>query len=218
MAKTKAETIVYPVHNGLYVNLTNRCSCACTFCIRQTADGVGEDGEGGSRMAPPKGGFVVDDSGTMRMMPPTEIQQREGAAISTEERATSGSKSPRKGNNWIYDAKSKGGSFLVAAASKPGTVGGDMIRRIDLSKSISEHDYDSDTPGKQGAFIYVPDELRPAVPSKHVDGEGLYSGILCAMVPGPNQTIIAIGGFRPQSIRRRPSIHAAASHPPPILE
>ena len=47
MAKTKAETIVYPVHNGLYVNLTNRCSCACTFCIRQTANGVGQDGEGG---------------------------------------------------------------------------------------------------------------------------------------------------------------------------
>ena len=47
MPKTKAETIVYPVHNGLYVNLTNRCSCACTFCIRQTADGVGSDGEGG---------------------------------------------------------------------------------------------------------------------------------------------------------------------------
>lgn len=47
MPKTKAETIVYPVHHGLYVNLTNRCSCACTFCIRQTADGVGQDGEGG---------------------------------------------------------------------------------------------------------------------------------------------------------------------------
>ena len=45
-----------------------------------SSDSYGEDGEGGSRMAPPKGGFVVDDSGTMRMMPPTEIQQREGAA------------------------------------------------------------------------------------------------------------------------------------------
>lgn len=43
----KAETILYPVHNGLYVNLTNRCSCACTFCIRQSENGVGEDGEGG---------------------------------------------------------------------------------------------------------------------------------------------------------------------------
>ena len=52
MAKTKAETIVYPVHNGLYVNLTNRCSCACTFCIRQTADGVGQDGEGGENNTP----------------------------------------------------------------------------------------------------------------------------------------------------------------------
>ena len=27
--------IVYPVHKGLYLNLTNRCPCACTFCIRQ---------------------------------------------------------------------------------------------------------------------------------------------------------------------------------------
>lgn len=33
--------ILYEVHNGLYVNLTNRCSCACTFCIRQTDDSVG---------------------------------------------------------------------------------------------------------------------------------------------------------------------------------
>ena len=27
--------LVYPVHIGLYLNLTNRCPCACTFCIRQ---------------------------------------------------------------------------------------------------------------------------------------------------------------------------------------
>lgn len=36
----KAMTIVYPVHEGLYINLTNRCPCACTFCIRQSADSV----------------------------------------------------------------------------------------------------------------------------------------------------------------------------------
>lgn len=35
-------TILYEVHNGLYVNLTNRCSCACTFCVRQTDDSVGK--------------------------------------------------------------------------------------------------------------------------------------------------------------------------------
>lgn len=29
-------TIVYDVHNGLYINLTNRCPCACTFYLRQT--------------------------------------------------------------------------------------------------------------------------------------------------------------------------------------
>ena len=38
----KAMTILYKVHNNLYVNLTNRCSSACTFCLRQTMDKVGE--------------------------------------------------------------------------------------------------------------------------------------------------------------------------------
>lgn len=38
----KAMTIVYPVHTGLYINLTNRCPCACTFCIRQKSDSVHE--------------------------------------------------------------------------------------------------------------------------------------------------------------------------------
>ncbi len=33
-------TITYPVKNGLYVNMTNRCPCACTFCLRQKGEGV----------------------------------------------------------------------------------------------------------------------------------------------------------------------------------
>ncbi len=33
-------TITYPVKNGLYVNMTNRCPCACTFCLRQNGEGV----------------------------------------------------------------------------------------------------------------------------------------------------------------------------------
>ena len=33
-------TVTYRVGDGLYVNLTNRCPCACTFCIRQNGDGV----------------------------------------------------------------------------------------------------------------------------------------------------------------------------------
>ena len=28
-------TITYKVKNGIYVNLTNRCPCACRFCLRQ---------------------------------------------------------------------------------------------------------------------------------------------------------------------------------------
>ena len=31
----KAMTIIYPEYSGLYINLTNRCPCNCTFCIRQ---------------------------------------------------------------------------------------------------------------------------------------------------------------------------------------
>lgn len=33
-------TITYQVKNGIYVNMTNRCPCACTFCLRANGDGV----------------------------------------------------------------------------------------------------------------------------------------------------------------------------------
>ena len=33
-------TITYPAHTSLYVNMTNRCPCACTFCLRQNKDYV----------------------------------------------------------------------------------------------------------------------------------------------------------------------------------
>lgn len=33
-------TITYRVKNGIYVNMTNRCPCACTFCLRHNGDGV----------------------------------------------------------------------------------------------------------------------------------------------------------------------------------
>lgn len=35
-----AMTVLYPVGEHLYVNLTNQCPCACTFCIRQNGDGA----------------------------------------------------------------------------------------------------------------------------------------------------------------------------------
>ncbi|MBR4604337.1 MAG: TatD family nuclease-associated radical SAM protein [Kiritimatiellae bacterium] len=34
-------TITYGIKDGVYVNLTNRCPCACTFCLRANGDGVG---------------------------------------------------------------------------------------------------------------------------------------------------------------------------------
>lgn len=39
-----AMEILYEVHDNLYVNLTNRCSCACTFCLRQDRDQMGKSG------------------------------------------------------------------------------------------------------------------------------------------------------------------------------
>ncbi|MBQ5333469.1 MAG: TIGR04100 family radical SAM protein [Oscillospiraceae bacterium] len=33
-------TFVYAVHGNIYINLTNRCPCSCTFCIRQNGDGA----------------------------------------------------------------------------------------------------------------------------------------------------------------------------------
>lgn len=35
-----AMTIVYEVGKNLYVNITNKCPCSCTFCIRQNGDGA----------------------------------------------------------------------------------------------------------------------------------------------------------------------------------
>lgn len=37
-------TITYPVKNGLYVNMTNRCPCACTFCLRKNGEGIFNSG------------------------------------------------------------------------------------------------------------------------------------------------------------------------------
>ncbi len=40
----KMQTLLYKVHNNLYVNLTNKCPCACTFCLRQTRDHMDDSG------------------------------------------------------------------------------------------------------------------------------------------------------------------------------
>lgn len=33
-------TILYPLDGGLYVNVTNKCPCSCTFCIRSHSDTI----------------------------------------------------------------------------------------------------------------------------------------------------------------------------------
>ncbi|MGE5581603.1 MAG: TatD family nuclease-associated radical SAM protein [Bacillota bacterium] len=39
--KERKMVIAYPLHGSLYLNITNRCSNACIFCIRDTSSGVG---------------------------------------------------------------------------------------------------------------------------------------------------------------------------------
>lgn len=39
--KHTAMTILYELHRNLYVNLTNRCPCSCTFCLRQNRQDMG---------------------------------------------------------------------------------------------------------------------------------------------------------------------------------
>lgn len=36
--------ILYEVHNGLYVNMTNKCPCRCTFCLRTEKDEMNGSG------------------------------------------------------------------------------------------------------------------------------------------------------------------------------
>ncbi|MBQ9109941.1 MAG: radical SAM protein [Oscillospiraceae bacterium] len=36
----KAMTVTYEAGENLYINVTNRCPCACTFCIRNNGDGA----------------------------------------------------------------------------------------------------------------------------------------------------------------------------------
>ena len=37
-----AQCITYIVGNGLYVNMTNRCTCDCDFCLRKSINAVGD--------------------------------------------------------------------------------------------------------------------------------------------------------------------------------
>ena len=162
---------------------------------RSGGDGsFGDDNDNSPRGGAPES-FAVDDDGTARLLPPNDLQQRKGVEVTNTEHLSSNASGNGPGHSWIYSTKPKNnGSFLVAATSRAGTSGGDMIRRIDLGKSITEFDYDDELKGTQGAYIYVPDSMRNAVPSKYIDADGLFSAPICAMIPGPNKTAIVLAG------------------------
>ena len=37
-----SDTIIYRLGDAIYINLTNQCTNNCTFCLRETSDGVGD--------------------------------------------------------------------------------------------------------------------------------------------------------------------------------
>jgi TatD family-associated radical SAM protein len=39
----KDQVLSYRIEDRLYINITNRCTCDCDFCIRNTKEGVGYD-------------------------------------------------------------------------------------------------------------------------------------------------------------------------------
>jgi len=39
----KDNVYVYELHDNLYINLTNKCTSNCEFCVRNQKDGIGED-------------------------------------------------------------------------------------------------------------------------------------------------------------------------------
>ncbi len=41
--KKRDNVYVYELHNNLYINLTNKCTNNCDFCLRNNKDGIGED-------------------------------------------------------------------------------------------------------------------------------------------------------------------------------
>lgn len=41
--RKKDNIYVYDYHNNLYINLTNKCTSNCEFCVRNNKDGVGDD-------------------------------------------------------------------------------------------------------------------------------------------------------------------------------
>lgn len=40
--QSKNEEIIYTYKDKVYLNITNKCPCACTFCIRSKTDAIGE--------------------------------------------------------------------------------------------------------------------------------------------------------------------------------
>jgi len=41
--KSKDNVYVYELNNNLYINLTNKCTSNCEFCVRNNKNGIGED-------------------------------------------------------------------------------------------------------------------------------------------------------------------------------
>ena len=140
--------------------------------------------------------------------PPSMVLQREGAIPNSTERAEGGGFGALPGHSWVFDDDSAGGSFLIAAASTPNTVGGDVLRRVDLAGEAHEHDFNAHLEGVQGLHIMVPPNMRQAIDgegnvvkwgglksTQDFGGDGIFTGTICGLIPGPDRRVIALATY-----------------------
>ncbi len=119
------------------------------------------------------------------------VERREGATPTSVTLASGGGAGFQPGMSWAFDPSSNG-FFLVSAASRAHTTGGNVLRRIDLKGFPEEHDFNAFLDGKQGMHIMVPKEMRGAWSEKDFGGDGLFTGTICGLLPGPKKRIIAL--------------------------
>ena len=128
MTDQKGMTITYKAKNGIYVNMTNRCPCACTFCLRQNAPGVyGSDPLWLEREP------TVEDIAQMSPMCSTMVARDRGTTVSTADQRAPLSTGPAKRWNTLFFQKigrPNHLALLTAAATEARSAGSTMSAKI----------------------------------------------------------------------------------------
>ncbi|PIV98165.1 MAG: hypothetical protein COW42_16245 [Deltaproteobacteria bacterium CG17_big_fil_post_rev_8_21_14_2_50_63_7] len=116
----------------------------------------------------------------------SSIGVREGSTVSSDKLADGG------GMTKHFKQGSGNGFFLLAGSSMPNSSGGDVLRRVDLDGTPTEHDYNSQVEGNQGMHILVSASGRGDWKTKDFGSDGLFQSSVCGLIPGPGNKVIAL--------------------------